>query len=119
MSLKIWLKAVVVNGKIDLLLSDNEGNIGVDDLKSQSDQGAKVKWKLARNSDINKIVNIYKKEDSGEIFSVKPHKVSDSKWKAIIASDATGNESYNIDFEYKDGQTISIDPDIDVRPPKG
>jgi len=118
MKLTILLKAIQKDGKIDLLLSDNEGNIGIDDLKSQGDQGMKVRWKLARNSNINKILNIYKKEDSQEVFSVKPYRVSDSKWKAKVAKDAVGNESYNIDFEYQDGTKVSIDPDLEVRPPK-
>lgn len=119
MALKILLKAIEKEGKIDLLLSDNEGNIGIDDLKSEGDRGTKVKWKLAKNSNISKIVNIYKKEESDEIFSNKPHRKSDSKWKAVISKDAVGNEAYNIDFEYKDGRIISIDPMIQVRPPKG
>ncbi|WP_075602309.1 hypothetical protein [Saccharicrinis aurantiacus] len=117
MSLKILLKAVEKDGKIDLWLSDNEGNIGVDDLRSVGGRGQKVKWKLAKDSNINKILNIYKKEDSEEVFSVKPHKVTDKKWKGVIDKDVEGDEAYNIDFEYKDGSKVSIDPVISV-PPK-
>ncbi|WP_282039032.1 hypothetical protein [Saccharicrinis aurantiacus] len=118
MSLKIRLKAVENNGKVELLLSDNEGNVGVDNLKSEGARGQKVKWKLSKKSNINKIINIYKKEDSIEIFSVKPHRVNDSKWKAVIDKDIEGQEGYNIKFEYKDGREITIDPFIDVPPKK-
>ncbi len=118
MALKIRLKAVEIDGKVDLWLSDNEGNIGVNDLKSTGAHGQEVLWLLPSDSNIKRIVNIYKKEDSETVFSIKPFKVLDGKWQAVVAEEVVGTEVYNIDFEYMDGSIVSIDPVIDV-PPRG
>lgn len=73
---------------------------------------------MAENSDIYKIINIYKKEDSPQLFDVLPHRVAPGIWEAKVAPWAADKMEYNIDFEYKDGTVVVIDPIITLPPKK-
>ncbi|MCW3785876.1 hypothetical protein [Plebeiibacterium sediminum] len=115
----IGLKAVKKGDEIVLHLKDNEGNDHDKSITSEVEQGGTVTWKLMDNSDIKEIVNIYKKSDSQDVFSTDPQPVNGSTdWAGVISKTAKGTESYNIDFIYKDGNKVTDDPEIIIKPPK-
>ncbi|TLX73640.1 hypothetical protein E9993_14365 [Labilibacter sediminis] len=117
MNVTITIKAIEENGEIFLYLEDTEGNKGKRTITTIVKPGAKVIWKLAKDSNINKIIDIYKKEDSINVFGTLPHHDNDNMWMGIVADDAEGSEFYNIKYEYKDGNVIVEDPEIEVKPP--
>ncbi len=110
----ITMKAVAETEGINLHLWDSQGNEGTPFITTTAYGGNKIVWQLSEDSNINKIVAIYKKEDSPEIFVVLPHRIAPGVWEAEVADDAMGNMEYNIDFEYMDGSIVSIDPYIKV-----
>ncbi len=115
----IELKAVKKGDEIVLHLKDNEGHEHDKTITSKVKAGGTITWKLMKNSDIQEIVNVYKKSDSQDIFSTDPHSENGSTdWTGVISKTASGEESYNIDFIYKDGSKITDDPEIEVLPPK-
>ncbi len=114
----IELKAVKKGDEIVLHLKDNEGHEHDKTITSEVSAGGTITWKLMKNSDIQEIVNIYKKSDSQDIFSTDPHSENESTdWTGIISKTASGIESYNIDYIYKDGSKITDDPVLKVDPP--
>ena len=117
MNVTITIKAIEEGGEVFLYLEDTEGNKGKRTITTTVKQGAKVKWKLAKDSNINKIIDIYKKDDSINVFGTLPHHDNDKMWMGIVADDAEGTEAYNIKYEYKDGTVIVEDPYIQVPPP--
>jgi hypothetical protein len=119
MDVTITLKAITQGDEVILHLKDNEGHEHDKTITSEVTAGGKVTWKLAPNSNIQEIVKIYPKDGSQNIFSTKPHAVEVSTdWEGIVDKDASGSESYNIDFRYKkDNKVYTDDPEADVRPP--
>ncbi len=114
----IELKAVKKGDEIVLHLKDNEGHEHDKTITSKVKAGGTITWKLMKNSDIQEIVNIYKKSDSQDIFSTDPHSVNGSTdWTGVISKTAKGKEYYNIDFVYMDGRKITDDPVADIDPP--
>ncbi len=114
----IELKAVKKGDDIVLHLKDNEGHEHDKTITSEVIAGGTVIWKLMKNSDIQKIVNIYKKSDSQDVFSIDPHSENGSTdWTGVISNSASGVESYNIDYIYKDGSKITDDPVVEAKPP--
>ncbi|WP_066631468.1 hypothetical protein [Labilibacter marinus] len=118
--IRIGIKAIKKKGEIILHLKDNEGHEHDKTITSDANPGSKITWSLAEDSDIIQIVDIYKKEGSMNIYSVKPHAVEGSTdWEAIVSNQAFEKAGYNIDFRYKDGKIYRDDPEVEVRPPKG
>ncbi len=120
MAVTIFLKAFKdkSTNEVILHLHDTEGHDGDQTITTDVKPGEVVIWKLAKNSDILEIMNVYKKQESREVFSTKPHQISASEWKGIVADDAKGNESYNIQYKYIDDTVFVDDPEIQIRPPK-
>ncbi len=114
----ITMKAVAEADSINLHLWDSQGNEGSPFITTTAEGGNVIMWQLADDSNIKQITAIYKKEDSPEIFAVLPYRVSAGIWQAEVADDAEGNMEYNIDFIYTDGTQVTIDPIIQVPPPK-
>lgn len=117
MNITIYLKAIEECGQVFLYLEDSKGNKGKRTITTNAKPGSKVKWKLAKDSNIKQILDIYKKDDSMNVFRILPHHHKNKMWMGIIASNIEGTESYNIKYEYKDGRVIVEDPFIKVDPP--
>ena len=120
MAVTIYLKAFKDkrNNEVILHLHDTEGHDGDQTITTDVKPGEEVVWKLANNSDILEIMNVYKKKDSQNVFSTDPYKISESEWKGIVSQETVGKESYNIQYKYIDDTVIVDDPEIDVLPPK-
>ena len=99
-----------------LHLSDNQGHAGDNTITTNVRKGDTVHWKLAHNSGISELTNIYKKEGSQNIFSTLPTKQADGSFKGIVSDDATGSEAYNIGYKIGDTEYI-CDPLLEVQPP--
>ncbi len=113
----IKLSAKKKGDEIVLHLQDNEGNDHDKSITSIVEQGGTVTWKI-KNDSIKEIVNVYKKSDSQDIFSTDPQPINGSAdWGGVISKTASGIESYNISFKYKDDKVYLDDPDIRVEPP--
>ncbi len=113
----IKLSAKKKGDEIVLHLQDNEGNDHDKSITSIVEQGGTVTWKIKDDS-IKEIVNIYKKSDSQDIFSTDPQPINGSTdWGGVISKTASGTESYNIDYIYKDGSKVTDDPEVEIDPP--
>ncbi len=118
MDITIELKAVVKNGKVVLRLKDSEGHDADKSITTDASPGDTIIWKLANNSNISEIVNVYKKTESQDVFSPDPHKDTDVEWQGTISETASGTESYNIKFIYEeDGKVYTDDPKVVIKPP--
>jgi len=119
MDVTIELKAIKKGDEVVLHLKDSEGHEHDKTITSEVTAGGKVTWQLAPNSDIKEIVNIYPKNGSQNIFSTIPHQVEGSTdWEGIVDKDATGVESYNIDFRFKEDMVVyTDDPEVKIKPP--
>ena len=118
-NLRIYLEAIKVKGKYQLMLSDSEGNSGIDHLVSKAKPGAKVKWEPKRHTElkITKISKIGAKDGSDDIFgkTLKPIGIN---WRGVVRADAAGkHEDYFIHYHVKgeDGEQV-CDPVIKVPP---
>ena len=113
----IKLSAKKKGDEIVLHLQDNEGNDHDKSITSEVEKGGTVIWKIKDDS-IKEIVNIYKKSDSQDIFSTDPQPINGSNdWGGVISKTASGIESYNISFKYKDDKVYLDDPKIKIEPP--
>lgn len=115
-SLDIFIKAIEKDGKYALELVDSDCNHGVDDLKSETGPGSKVKWKLAKFSKIKieKILNINAKDGSFDIFVDGPKSVG-KNWVGIVGDDMEGKmEEYFIEYQIG-GKKYICDPIIKVK----
>ena len=119
MNAVIKLKAIKQkDGKVILHLKDNEGHDRDKTITTDINPGGKITWELDNNSDIKEIIDIYPKEGSQNIFAEKPQPVAGTnKWEGIVAKEASGKESYNIRFRYKDDSEEVNDPIVRIKPP--
>ena len=99
-----------------LYLRDSEGHSGEDNITTYVSAGDTVIWTLDENSGISKITGINSKQGSKNLFSEGPNRISDTEWKGTIASDASGEESYNIEYNLSDGSPMKDDPKLIVGP---
>ena len=97
-----------------LHLSDNQGNSGDNTITTNVRRGDTVHWKLAHDSGISAITNIYPKTGSQNIFSVGPALQPDGSWKGTVSDTATGSEAYNIGYKIGDTEYI-CDPFLEVQ----
>jgi hypothetical protein len=117
MDVSITLKAITQGDEVILHLKDNEGHEHDKTITSEVTAGGKVTWKLASNSNIQEIVKIYPKDGSQNIFFTLPHSIKGTTdWEGTVDKDASGSESYNIDFLYE-GNVITDDPKVKIEPP--
>ncbi|WP_282039030.1 hypothetical protein [Saccharicrinis aurantiacus] len=114
----ISMRAIDTGSEITLDLWDTQGNTGTPMIKTKAEPNFIIRWELDEDSKINKILNIYKKEHSADIFEVQPYRVSHGIWEAKVAPWAANSIEYNIDFEYEDGSVVVIDPFIEIPPKK-
>lgn len=99
----------------DLIFEDNQGNKGKF-ITTKVWRKQPVIWKISKGSDFT-ISNIYPKKDSQNIFEGDgPQNEKNGSWKGIVAADASGKESYNVDYVI-DGQQRTADPDLEIQPP--
>lgn len=99
----------------DLIFEDNQGHCGKS-ITTKVWRKQPVIWKVSNGADIN-ITNIYPKDGSQNIFEGSgPSKQGNDSWKGIVRSDASGKESYNVDYLIN-GEQRTADPDLDVQPP--
>lgn len=115
----IKLKAVVMNGKVRLKLSDSNGNKATDHLITEVPAGGKVIWKLKKFSKIESIERIYSTEVVKKIFEKEPKRQGNSNVFIldVPANVASGTqEEYNIIFIGNNGSKVEIDPYIRIEP---
>ena len=115
--ISVYLKAIVHDDEVALELTDSHGNTGINDIATKANHHDHMEWKCVRDSNIKRIVNIYAKPDSKDLFSKDPRRIKDNHWKGTISSKVSGTEYYNIEYEYKDGRVILDDPRVVVIPP--
>lgn len=100
-----------------LYLTDNEGNEGPDTITTPVKPGDTVTWKLKKDGGIDQITAITNKAGSQNIFSDGPKQVkegdSTSDWTGTVSEDATGSESYSIDYKIGD-EPFTDDPILKV-----
>jgi len=99
-----------------LHLRDSEGHSGEDNITTDAGDGDTILWTLEENSGISKITGINAKPGSQNLFSEGPSRISDSEWRGLINSDASGEESYYIEYNLADGTPMKDDPRIIIRP---
>lgn len=110
------IEKIFIHKQIDgtgLHLSDNEGHSGDGTITTIVREGDTVIWKLASNSGITAITNIYPKTGSENIFSNPPMLQPDGSWEGTVANSISGNESYSIDYNIGE-DSYTDDPELDV-----
>lgn len=104
-------------GNNHLYLTDNEGHVGPDTITTNVKPGDTVTWRLVPNGGIDQITGITAKASSHDIFSVDPSPVNPndpaSDWTGTVSPDATGSESYSIDYKIG-GKSLKDDPRLKV-----
>ena len=113
----VELKAVIVDSKKHLKLSDSNGNIATDHLVTLVSKGGTITWKLKSSSKINSIERIYSPGPEKEIFKEDAQQQGNSNVFKLKVPDnlASGTmEKYNIIFIYTDGSKVEIDPYIRI-----
>jgi hypothetical protein len=81
--------------------------------------GDKIKWLLEKDSAIRSLTRIWSTEKKSKVFSKEPKKnpLRHEFDVEIAKTDREISEKYNIEFIAKDGNKVTIDPYIRIRPP--
>ncbi|MBT31977.1 MAG: hypothetical protein CMO01_20145 [Thalassobius sp.] len=109
----IFLKKQTESNK--LFLFDTVGNCGDSSITTAVVNGEKVVWKLAKNSGIDQIDNVFKKHTSQDIFSTDPAENAEGKyWEGMISETSKGSEGYNISYSIN-GEEYTDDPELEVK----
>jgi len=117
-SVKIYLRAVVVKEKNELMMFDSNRSGAIDDLVTIAHPGQKVIWTRDSCSGISKILGIQPKSKPGNIFRNGPVKCWFNKICIRIPADAKpGDEAYSVECLLHDKTKILIDPTIKIPPP--
>jgi hypothetical protein len=103
-------------GTTQLHLEDSQGHSGdAPGFYTDVNGGDTVYWQLADNSGIEDITGIRAKSGAFTIFNNGSPGKNGHGWKGKVKDDASGNNSYDIDFSIN-GKEYSEDPDIKVEP---
>jgi len=117
-SIKIYLRAVVVKEKNELMMFDTDRNGAINDLITIAHPGQLIIWKLDTCSGISKLLNIKPKDNAGNIFRKEPKRGWFNSICIKIPKDAKpGDEMYGIECQLHDKTKIYIDPLIRIPPP--
>jgi hypothetical protein len=115
---RIYLRAILVDDKNQLMLFDSNRNGAVNDLVTVVPAGSTITWKPDRCSGIKKILRIWSKTGKGNIFGKEPGRF----WFFNIfflklPRSAEGEETYSIEYLLYDKTRVTIDPTIKIPPP--
>jgi hypothetical protein len=95
-----------------LTLSDNE--------HTKAPKRATIEWKIKEGSNVASIELIKEKSDSTpNIFSTRPYKVNNQKWRAVVAGDAPNHAVWEYFIRWKavgSNTEHDHDPKISVKP---
>lgn len=114
---EVYITISLKPGTTLLHLEDSQGHSGdAPGFFTDVNRGDTVYWKLADNSGIDDITNIRAKNGRFTIFNNGSPSKNGHGWKGKVKEDATGTNSYDIDFVVN-GKEFSEDPDLKVPPP--
>jgi len=116
---KIYLRAIIKDGKNSLALFDSNRNGDINDLITEVKAGDTIIWKLDCCSGIKSITRIYSKEKVHNVFKSDPRKRMLCKgFKLQLGKRAEGEEKYTIECILRNNRELNIDPYIRVPPPE-
>ena len=120
MTVKIYLRSIVHNGKQCLAMFDSERNGDINNLITGAHAGDKLIWRPDSCSGIKSIIKIYSKEEERIIFESDPQK----QWlcrgfEFIIPKSVKEGvvEGYTIEYLLRDDTKCILDPYIKILPP--
>lgn len=114
----IYLRSVKINEKDQLMLFDSNRNGAVNDLVTVVPAGSTITWKRDRCSGIKKILRIYSKTGTRNVFRTDPKKFWCFNIFCLkLTHDAKGKEAYSIEYLLFDKTRVTIDPIILIPPP--
>ena len=115
---KIYLRSILVDKKVRLMLFDSNRNGAINDLVTVVPAGSKIIWKRDRCNGIKKILRIYSKKGQGNIFRTEPRKCwFFNAFYLKLSNEAEGEEAYSIDYLLHNKTRVTIDPVIKIPPP--
>lgn len=121
MKVKIYLRAIVHEGKNCLAMFDSNHDGAINDLTTDAQPGDEIHWKLDRCSGIKSITKIYSKNGERIIFKKDPEKrLLCEGFKLKLPEDLKVNdkEAYNIEYVLNDDTKVIIDPYVRIPPVK-
>lgn len=117
MTVKIYLRAIVKDGKDCLVLFDSNRNAEINNLETEVKGGSTIIWKLDCCSGIRSVTGIYSKEKEHPVFKSNPRKRFLCKgFKLQLEKGAEGWEKYTIECILQNNNELVIDPFIRVPP---
>lgn len=118
MIVKIYLRSILIDGKIRLAMFDSNRGGDIDNLTTMVEAGATIIWKLDCLSGIKSIYKIYSKNGKRNVFKSDPEKQLLCKgFKLQLSKDAEGEEAYAIEYILCNDTILTTDPVIRVPPP--
>lgn len=105
-----------------LQMRDSNGNVGVNNLKTEVSSGSKVSWVLEKESGIRSITRIWVTETkpNGKVFKKEPKKTTITRvfQGDLVDTDIELEDKYFIKYILNDGTEMIIDPFIRIPPPR-
>ncbi|MBN1414755.1 MAG: hypothetical protein JW973_06620 [Bacteroidales bacterium] len=118
-TVSIYLRSIEDKGKTRLALFDSNRSGGIDDLITEVPPGAAVVWKPDFLSGIRSITKIYSKTGERNVFTRDPGKRLFCKGLVLqLSKEAKGEEAYTIDYILCNGEKMTVDPYIRIKPPQ-
>ena len=93
----------------------SNGNLTLSNNNPTVSRNETVTWVIQGNSGVSEITQIHEKVGSGNVFVGEPGPVAGStNYSGVIASGATGEETYYIKWKDASGNEYTYDPKITV-----